>query len=235
MPPPKLTLVLPAHNEAGVIGDSVRRVDAYLKSLDIDYRIVVGDSASTDGTGDVVQAVGLASVHVIHNATPGKGAMIDRCFQESEGEVLGFIDADLEIDVSYVGPMLAAIDDGADAVIASKSLDPSLNRDRPLSRRLNTWLYNGIVRFLFKTRFRDHQAGLKLFRAGPLRAALPNVSATAWLWDTELLVTLLRDGCRIDEWPIQVTPRDDSRFVATGNAAGLLKELVALYRRKRRR
>ncbi len=231
---PKLTLVLPAHNEAAVIGDSVRRVDAYLGALDIPYRIVVGDSASTDGTGNVVLGLGLPCVQLIQSSVSGKGAMLTRCFQASRGEYLGFIDADLEIDVSYVGPMLEVLESGYDAVIASKALDPSLNRDRPFSRRLNTAVYNGAVRRLFGTPFRDHQAGLKLFRGDVLLRALSRVESAAWLWDTELLVTLSRDERRIQEFPIETTPRDDSRFVATGSSVSLVRELLGLYMRKRR-
>jgi len=234
LPHPKLTLVLPAHNEAEVIADSVRRVDAFLGTLGITYAIVVGDSASTDGTGDIVSALELPSVRVIHSEVLGKGAILTRCLLASQGEYKGFIDADLEIDVHYVGPMLRALDSGLDAVIASKALDPSLNRDRPLGRRVNTSLYNGLARLLFGTSFRDHQAGLKLFRTEALDAALPHVSADAWLWDTELLVRLVRDGRRVSEHPIETTPRDDSRFVRTGSSLGLLRELAHLYLRTRR-
>jgi glycosyltransferase involved in cell wall biosynthesis len=235
LPPTKLALVLPAHNEAGLIGDTLRRVDDYLSALGIPYRIVVGDSASVDGTGDVVRALDIPSVHLIQSSVPGKGAILTKCFGASEAEVLGFIDADLEIDIEYVGPMLEMLDRGYDAVIASKTLDPLLDRNRPLARRLNTGLYNAIVRVLFRTPFRDHQAGLKLFRREALQAALPRVSSGAWLWDTELLVALLEEGCRVGEFPITTTPREDSRFVSTGTSFGLLRELVGLYLRTRRR
>ena len=231
---PKLTLVLPAHNEAEVIADSVVRVDDYLAALGIPYRIVVGDSASTDGTANAVLDLGLPSVQLIQSSVSGKGAMLTRCFQASRGEYLGFIDADLEIDVSYVGPMLEVLESGYDAVIASKALDPALNRDRPLSRRVNTAVYNGAVRLLFGTPFRDHQAGLKLFRGEVLLPALACVQSGAWLWDTELLVTLLRDERRIQEFPIETTPRADSRFVATGSSMNLVRELMGLYLRKRK-
>lgn len=231
---PKLTLVLPAHNEAGVIAESVRSVDAYLRTLSLTYRIVVGDSASTDDTAAVVRALELPSVQVIHSPVPGKGTILSRCFRASEGEYMGFIDADMEIDVSYVGPMLERLEAGCDAVVASKSLDPGLNRHRPWSRRLNTAVYNGIVRLLFRTQFRDHQAGLKLFRSGPLKRALERVESPAWLWDTELLVALVRQGGTVEEYPIATRPREGSGFSATLNPLALARDLLAVYRRQRR-
>lgn len=231
---PKLTLVLPAHNEAGLIAESVRRVDAYLDSLGVPYRIVVGDSASTDGTADQVRSLALSSVHLIHSSVAGKGTILSRCFRASEGEYMGFIDADMEIDVRYVGPMMERLEAGCDAVIASKTLDPGLNRHRPRSRRLNTAVYNGIVRFLFRTQFRDHQAGLKLFRTGPLLHALDRVESGSWLWDTELLVTLVRDGRAVEEFPIATEPRNDSRFAANLSPLGIARDLFGLYRRKGR-
>ncbi len=234
MIPPKLTLVLPAHNEAEIIGETVRRVDRYLTSLGLSYEIIVGDSASTDSTHRVVEDLSLPTVRIVRSPAPGKGRILALCFQSAQGDYVGFIDADLEIDVEYVGPMVEVLDSGVDAVIASKGLDPALNRQRPLSRRVNTAVYNGIVRFLFRTEFRDHQAGLKLFRRQALLAALERTRSDAWLWDTELLVTLVRSDRTVREFAIDTRPRDDSRFSASLSVPGLLRELLAIYRRQRR-
>lgn len=52
---PTLSVVLPARNEASVIGRTVPRVVSYLDGLGLDYELIVGDSGSTDGTGRIIR------------------------------------------------------------------------------------------------------------------------------------------------------------------------------------
>ena len=51
----KLSVVIPAHNEADSIGETVTRTVAELERAGIDHEILVIDDASSDGTADVVR------------------------------------------------------------------------------------------------------------------------------------------------------------------------------------
>ena len=53
----KLSVVVPAHNEAGSIEASVHALTATLEREDIDHEIIVVDDASDDGTGRLVEAI----------------------------------------------------------------------------------------------------------------------------------------------------------------------------------
>jgi dolichol-phosphate mannosyltransferase len=55
--PLKLSVVIPAHNEAGSIRKTVTDVSAALDTEGIDYEVIVVDDGSTDGTGAAVEAV----------------------------------------------------------------------------------------------------------------------------------------------------------------------------------
>jgi len=52
----KLSVVIPAHNEAGSIAQTVRGVTAALRRAAIDYAVLVIDDSSTDGTKRTVEA-----------------------------------------------------------------------------------------------------------------------------------------------------------------------------------
>lgn len=209
---PRLTLVLPARDEAAVIRRTVTEVSAYLQRLEPSHEILVGDSGSRDGTGDIARATGAPHVRVIRDDLPGKGRILTRCLAAARGEVVGFLDADLEIPVHTVGRLLERIRAGADVAIAIKT--PRTDTGRPAPRRLGTRVFNRMVAGLFGSPLADHQAGCKLFRAHLLRRHLEAQTSTGWLWDTEMLVRLLRDGARVVEVPCEPRPIRPSRLSA---------------------
>jgi polyisoprenyl-phosphate glycosyltransferase len=51
--PPALTVVLPAHNEAGMLEDAVREVTAGLRERGSSFEIVVVENGSTDDTATI--------------------------------------------------------------------------------------------------------------------------------------------------------------------------------------
>lgn len=225
----KLSLVVPAFNEAGVVGDSVRRIDGFLRERGWSYEIVLGDDGSTDGTADEVRELGLDTVRVVRRPHRGKGAILTDALLETEGRYAGFIDADLEIDVTYLPRFVEALDDGFDVAVASKTLDPGMNRHRRLSRRVTTAVYNLLVRTLFRSPLSDHQAGLKLFRGDLVRGLVPDVSNEGWLWDTEVLVTCLRAGCSIEEVPVEAVRRREGHVGVVTTSWAMLRDMIGLY------
>ena len=190
-PPPLLSIVVPARNESALIARSIARLDAALSELGVSYEIIISDSASSDDTASIVTTLQHPHVRLVRNDLPGKGRAIATGMREARGTFVGFIDADLEIDPSFITPLFDAMRDGADFAIGVKNLpDPQ----RSLLRRASTFCYNAFVRSLLDTPFSDHQAGLKLFRADRVHALLPRLNSHGWFWDTEMLFALHRAG-----------------------------------------
>ncbi len=90
---PTISIIVPAHNEAGVIGDKVRSI------LGSDYpadrmEIIVAEDGSSDDTADQVFALGDARVILDHSPErSGKMAALNRAARRASGEVLVFTDA----------------------------------------------------------------------------------------------------------------------------------------------
>ena len=53
MPRPAISIVVPAFNEARIVGETVRRLDRYFDETGLGYEIIVVDDGSTDETADV--------------------------------------------------------------------------------------------------------------------------------------------------------------------------------------
>ncbi|WP_313405651.1 glucosyl-3-phosphoglycerate synthase [Aeromicrobium sp.] len=113
----RVSLVVPARNEAATIGDVVGRLHAaFVAETDLVDELVVIDGDSTDDTARIAREAGgvvheLASVRPDLGTRPGKGESLWKAQFVTTGDVLVFVDADLvEWDTHFVtgllGPLL---------------------------------------------------------------------------------------------------------------------------------
>jgi len=224
----RLSLVLPAFNEVAIAAGSVRAVDDVLAGLECEYEIIVVDDGSEDGTAEAVEAIGLPSVRVVRRPHRGKGAALSTGLSEATGKYIGFLDIDLEISADYLPEFVDALNGGYDVAIGSKVLDPVESRKRPLNKRLATAGYNWLVRRLLKTSFRDHQAGLKLFRREALSPVIGLVESPGWLWDTEVLIRCVGNNCRVKEIAVATRPVRAGHVSVVSSSLVVLRQLVRL-------
>jgi len=114
----RISLVIPALNEAPTIGTIVEQVRSGLvDSFRLVDEIIVMDGGSSDATADAARRTG-AHVHsagtVVPDAAlaPGKGSALWESMAAARGDILVFIDADImNFDIRFVygliGPLLA--------------------------------------------------------------------------------------------------------------------------------
>ncbi len=84
-----VSVVIPAYNEADTVGTVVNVV----KSVDYIDEVIVVDDGSTDKTAQNAESAGATVIK--HSANKGKGAAIKTGFNNSKGDIVTFIDADL--------------------------------------------------------------------------------------------------------------------------------------------
>jgi cellulose synthase/poly-beta-1,6-N-acetylglucosamine synthase-like glycosyltransferase/peptidoglycan/xylan/chitin deacetylase (PgdA/CDA1 family) len=88
---PPVSVVVPAFNEAAVI----ERTVSSLSGGDYPaHQVLVIDDGSTDGTGEIVEGMGLPEVSVIRQANSGKAAALNAGLARASGEVIVTVDAD---------------------------------------------------------------------------------------------------------------------------------------------
>lgn len=103
-------IVVPVHNEAHVLDDSVNRLHAYLESsFPFPFRITVADNASTDGTWQA--AVGLTHrlphVHAVRLDAKGRGRALKYVWSRSAADVVAYMDVDLSTGLDAFLPLVA--------------------------------------------------------------------------------------------------------------------------------
>ena len=109
-PPPSVTVLIPAHNEEGVI---VQTVTSVLLSDRQDLRIIVVDDGSTDKTGELLDAnfAHEPRVGIIHQVNRGKAAALNAAMSEADTEIVVTIDADTEIEPDAISKLLRHFSD----------------------------------------------------------------------------------------------------------------------------
>ncbi len=126
---PLISFIVPAHNEAQLLGQTLTALHAAAGEVGVSYEIVVANDASTDSTPAIAAAHGARVIHVSHRQialTRNSGAAV------AHGALLIFVDADTVVPAQTLRATLDAWRAGAVGGGASVHLDGRL----PLSARL---------------------------------------------------------------------------------------------------
>ena len=208
MTQPLVSVVIKAFNESDLVERCVTETVATLTGLGFRHEVIVVDDGSDDGTAELAQSCAdrFPNVRVVgHDVNLGKGSALIRGGLAAIGDLVLFLDADLEVhprQLRLLWEEMRRTD--ADVIIGSK-LHPDSRIEYPTDRTILSRGYYVLVRLLFRLPVRDTQTGLKLYRRQVLARALPRLVIKRYAHDLELLVNVHRLGYRIGEAPVVVT------------------------------
>src|SRR6185312_4546438 len=106
--------VIPVYNEEHVLEQSVTTLHAFLSEhLPHDWRIVVADNASTDGTLAVAKQLKerFERVDYVHLDQKGRGRALRATWLGSRADVVSYMDVDLSSDIKAYPALIRAITD----------------------------------------------------------------------------------------------------------------------------
>jgi glycosyltransferase involved in cell wall biosynthesis len=145
---PRLSVVIPALNEARNIGHVLRTLPEDV------FEVVLVDGHSTDGTVEVARAV-RDDIRVVQQPGTGKGDALAAGFAACRGEVVVMLDADGSADGAEIPRFVDALLDGADLVKGSRFLNGGGSTDLSPLRRVGNRVFCSMVNGLFGTRYSD--------------------------------------------------------------------------------
>lgn len=231
MQAPKLSVVVPAFNEAAVIGSTLTALTGELERLGLGHELIVVDNASTDGTVTAAEALGARVLRNPRNL--GKGGSMRRGMLEAGGELRLHCDADCGASLPALGRLLERIEH-ADVVVGSR-LAPgaAVGRRQPVRRRVAGRAFVGLCRVVLREPTRDLFCGFKLWRAEAAEAAFRASRLDGWVFDAETLALARALGYRIAEVGIPWEDRKGSRLSMPRVIVPVTRDLLATRRRVR--
>lgn len=231
-----LSVVIPAYNEARRIPAYLQSVVAYLDGRGQSYEILVVDDGSSDETAALVEETGrrhgpIRLIRLPRNR--GKGAAVRAGMRAAQGGLQLFADADGATPIRELERLEAAVNDGADIAIGSRTLASRDSRYRVkarLHRTLMGNLFNRIVRRFGIGNIHDTQCGFKLFRQSAAQDLFAEARIDGYGFDLELLYLARQRGYRIAEVPINWEDQPGSKVRVVSDGLRMLGELLAIRR-----
>jgi len=201
----KLSILVPAHNEGAHIYGNIREIQRVFDEIGCRYELIVIDDGSKDETYENAQkaAKGFSNIIIKRiRQNRGKGRALKYGFRFAKGDLIAFLDADLDLHPEQIQNLFKIMNrKKADVVIGSKR-HPESKLDYPRQRKIISNIYFLLIKLLFSLPIKDTQTGLKLFRYEVLERVFPKVLVKRYAFDLELLVNIHHLGYKIVEAPV---------------------------------
>ena len=231
--PPRLSLVVPAYNEAQRIAPTLSAIGAWRRLQSFEVELLVVDDGSSDDTVAVAERLSreVGGLRVLSGEpNRGKGYAVARGMREARGRVRLFLDADGSTPIEEAGRLLEAIRGGADVAIGSRRAPgAATGQKQPWYRRLWSLLANRVVQAGLLDGIHDTQCGFKAFSARAAASVFGRVRTSGWGFDLEALAVARRLGFSIAELPVRWSDDRRSR-VRISDAWRITREFLRIRR-----
>ena len=229
----RLSLVIPAYNEAARIGPTLEQARDYLRRrTDGAAEIIVVDDGSTDGTAEVVRRFASGDGPAVRlHAFPenrGKGAAVrEGMLRQATGDFRFFTDADGSTPVEEMDACGALFAGEADIVIGSRALPESrIEIHQAWHRERLGRVFNTLLRAVRLTRFKDTQCGFKGFTAAAAERCFSRQTLDGFSFDVEVLFIAGLHGLRVREVPVVWRNSPQSRVNACSDSMRMFRDAL---------
>ena len=193
--PTSTSVVIPAYNEAAVIGGLVSELSAVASW----HEIIVVDDGSSDGTGERAREAGASVVR--HPYNKGNGASVKTGIRAASGEFILIIDGDGQHRPADAGRLVARLGE-YDLVVGARAGSTQATQ----ARRLGNRLLNALAGYLTGRPIPDLTSGFRAARREHLREflhLLPNGFSTP----TTTTLAFIKAGYSVAFEPVEAATR----------------------------
>jgi len=223
----RLSLILPIYNERKRLEGNFRQIYNEAKRLGT-FEIIIAEDGSTDGSKEYakrltkLKGVKLLSV----KERTGRGGALKRAIRIAKGDVIGYIDVDLAVPMSYLKGAVELVEKGNPVVTGSRYVGGA-NASRTAYREIASKSYNVLLTVFLASKVKDHQCGFKFWDKAYIKKEAPLIKDNHWFFDSEMLVRAQRKGIAPYEMPVKWHENRDTKVRLKDNVY-FIKQIMRL-------
>jgi glycosyltransferase involved in cell wall biosynthesis len=202
----KVSIIIPIYKQEKTIKVDLENICDIMSKTRWDYEVIAVVDGSPDNSYKEAKSLKLPNLQVYkYDINKGKGYAVRYGMARASGDYISFIDSGMDIDPNGISMLLEHMEwYNADIIVASKK-HPASQVNYPLMRKIYSFVYYMLVKFLFGLDLKDTQTGLKVYKRQVLDKVLPRLLVKKFAFDIEILAVAKSLGfTRMYEAPIKI-------------------------------
>ena len=236
-----ISIIIPAFDEQERLGDTIRKVLAYIKKEKLSAELIIVDDGSGDKTAETGEAAcveypDIKTKVIRYEKNRGKGYAVKTGLLAAAGDIAIFSDADLSTPIEELSKLVKPIQDGKyDLTFGSRALDRSLiGAHQPWRREQGGRVMNLIIKTMSGLPFLDTQCGFKAFNMKKFRPLLEMMTVDRFGFDVEFLFVADYNNLRLKEIPVRWNNVEGSKVSVFRDTRRMFTELNQIRRNAKR-
>jgi glycosyltransferase involved in cell wall biosynthesis len=227
---PSIAIFFPVYRDESTVETVAMKSLKVLSDIASRYKVIIVDDGSPDRSGEIADKLAakypdkIVSVH--HEKNLGYGAALQTGFKYSlDYDWICFTDGDNQYDV-YELYHLSKLFHHYDLIVTFRYY-----KIYGTLRIFISYVYNSVIRWLFKSNLRDHNCGLKVIRSGVIKDM--ELISTSPFIGAEIIINAMVRGYPIGEVGIKTYPRTfgSSSSTSISNIISSIRDMLRVYRK----
>jgi glycosyltransferase involved in cell wall biosynthesis len=183
-----LSIIVPIYKQEKTIVEDLTNIQNMMETTRWNYEIIAVVDGFLDKSFENISQIKNTKIKSFgYEVNKGKGYAIRYGMARSEGDLVCFIDAGMDINPNGISMILEHMEwYDADIIVGSKRHSAS-KVSYPFIRKVFSFIYQTLIRILFDLKIRDTQVGLKVFKRKVLEKVLPRLIVKKFAFDIEIL------------------------------------------------
>ncbi len=233
-----IEITIPILNEQESIAERISTLVSYLSNNQNELNtvsLVLADNGSSDSTPIVAEKLVAKYPHIkfIRVNEKGVGRALKASWEQSNADIIGYMDLDLATDLQHLGPCLnLLLEDKADIVTGTRLAKESIVIGRSKLRSFTSRCFNYLLRVMFNTKISDGMCGFKFLKKRYYPILHENgATSDGWFFATEILLVGEHIGLRVVSVPVKWTDDAKSKVRIISLSLNYLKQMYRLRKR----